>query len=85
MDINAAYIDAEPKVVAGRVGIVMGLFAFAFIYILMLVQFGWIVGVAIAWLPAGLAGWLTAVGCDSIAAQLLRGSLVPHSASSPKG
>jgi len=80
MRINATYIDSDAPVVAGRVGIVMGLFAFASVYILMLVQLGWIAGVAIGWLPSALAGWVTAVGCDSLVAHLLRSSPMLHSA-----
>lgn len=82
MHINAAYIDADPHVIGGRVGIVMGLAAFAMVYILMLLQFGWITGFAIGWLPAGMCGWLTALGCDSIVTGMLRGSLMHRSASS---
>lgn len=71
MRINATYIEADPHVVAGRVGVVMGLFAFASVYILMLVQLGWIAGFAIGWLPSALAGWLTAQGCDTLVTHLL--------------
>ena len=74
MRINATYIEADTRVTAGRVGIVMGLFAFASVYILMLLQLGWIAGIAIGWLPSALAGWLTALGCDSVVAHLLPGS-----------
>ena len=84
MEINAAYISAEPHVIGGRVGIVMGLLAFACVYIVMMLQFGWIAGVAIGWLPSALAGWLTAAGCDAAVTHLLRGSLLPRSASSTK-
>lgn len=84
MDLNAAYINAEPQVIGGRVGIVMGLFVFACMYIALLFQLGWIAGIAIGWLPSALAGWVTAVGCDMAVTHLLRGSLV-HQASSPKG
>lgn len=80
MRINATYIESDPQVVAGRVGIVMGLFAFACVYALMLIQFGWIAGIAIGWLPAALAGWLTAIGCDSLVSHLLPGSTALPSA-----
>lgn len=85
MDINAAYINAEPQVVSGRIGIVMGLFVFACTYIALLFQFGWIAGIAIGWLPSALAGWVTALGCDMAMSHLMRSSLVPQSASSTKG
>ena len=84
MDINAAYISAEPHVIGGRVGIVMGLFAFACVYIVMLLQLGWIAGIAIGWVPSALAGWLTAAGCDTAVTHLLRGSSMLRSASSTK-
>ena len=84
MDINAAYINSEPQVVGGRVGVVMGLFVFACTYIALLFQLGWIAGIAIGWLPSALAGWVTAVGCDSAVAHLLRSSPIPQ-ASTPKG
>ena len=85
MHINATYIDAEPRVIGGRVGIVMGLFVFACTYIALLFQLGWIAGIAIGWLPSGLAAWVTALGCDTAVTHLLRGSPLPQSASSPKG
>ena len=84
MPIKAVYIDTTPQLLAGRVGIVMGLFAFAGVYIVILVQFGWIAGIAIGWLPSALVGWLTARGCNALVSGLLRGSSMPHSASSPK-
>lgn len=84
MDIKAVYISALPKVIAGRVGIVMGLFAFAFTYVVMLLQLGWIAGIAFGWFPSALAGWLTAVGCDSLVMRLLPDVLLSRSASFPK-
>lgn len=83
MRINATYIEPNAHVIGGRVGIVLGLVAFVSVYILMLVQFGWVAGIAIGWLPAALAGWLVAMGCDSLVTHLLRGSPVLQS-SSPK-
>ncbi|WP_420474420.1 hypothetical protein [Noviherbaspirillum sp. ST9] len=85
MDINAAYISAEPQIVGGRVGIVMGLFVFACVYIALLFQLGWIAGIAIGWLPSALAGWVTALGCDTAISHLLRVAPVPQSASSTEG
>jgi hypothetical protein len=78
MHINAAYIDADPQVLSGRVGIVMGLFVFACTYIALLLTLGWVVGIAIGWLPSALAGWVAAVGCDSAITHLMRGSPVAH-------
>ncbi|OWW20403.1 hypothetical protein [Noviherbaspirillum denitrificans] len=72
MHINATYIESSPNVVAGRIGIVMGLLAFAAVYVVMMLQLGWIGGIAIGWLPAALAGWLAATGCDFVMAHLLR-------------
>lgn len=82
MRINATYIESDPQVIAGRVGIVMGLFAFACVYALMTLQFGWIAGIVIGWLPSVLAGWLTAIGCDSLVAHLLPGTPGLRSATS---
>ncbi|TFV95051.1 hypothetical protein E4K72_18210 [Oxalobacteraceae bacterium OM1] len=57
---RAWYDGLERRLVlCGRLAVIVGMAAFGFTYIALLVHIGVLAGVAAGWLVAGTVGWLT--------------------------
>jgi hypothetical protein len=82
MNMSARFTDAEREVVGGRIGILLGLFVFAATYLYGIHHFGWMLGIAIGWLPCGLLGWAAALAGDAVATSILHRSTMPLASSS---
>jgi hypothetical protein len=82
MDTYTGLTDTKYHVIAGRTGIVVGLLVFIATYLYGLLQFGWVLGLALGWLPCGLLAWLATVGTDMAVLSLLRSTTLLQPSSS---
>jgi hypothetical protein len=71
MNNSGQFTNVEREVIGGRIGIALGLLVFATTYLFGLHHFGWMVGIAIGWLPCGLLAWAAALAGDAVATSIL--------------
>jgi hypothetical protein len=60
------------RLIGGRVGATAAILAFLGCYIYGMVHYGFLVGVALGWLPAAVVAWLAAHATASAGTSLLR-------------
>jgi hypothetical protein len=72
---DAGSLEARCALIGGRVGIVAGLLMFVAIYAYIHLHYGLFAGLALGWLPGGLAAWLTAIAVDWLATHMARGAV----------
>lgn len=84
MDSSDRFADAKCQVIGGRAGIVLGIVVFISTYIYGVVQFGWMAGIAIGWLPSGLLAWAMAVAGERVVTSALQKPTILQPLSSSK-
>jgi hypothetical protein len=72
---DASSVEAKCALIGGRTGVVAGLLMFVAIYAYIHLHYGLFVGLALGWLPGGLAAWLTAIAVDWLVTHMARGAV----------
>lgn len=62
---GAATVGGKYEALAGRAGVVVAIAVFIVGYLYGLLEYGPVLGIALGWLPCGIAAWVTAIAVAS--------------------
>jgi hypothetical protein len=66
LPIETASVHEKNRLIAGRIGVIAAVLVFVGTYVFGISKYGVVLGVALGWLPCGVAAWLAAIAVASV-------------------